>query len=123
MLRTSNDRTTSAEIKASFFISVDKSPTIIQVIPAEEPSEIKVHIEKCPELIYPKEYKVVERGLDKIFYFNSKEIKHMQKEAINAGEGRHFWVEYYPIKKQEDRHKIEVPEDVQENLRNLGYLD
>ncbi len=49
----------------------------------------------------------------------------MGKERRSSENDGHFyfWVEYYPRGQEEDRKTVNLPDDAQETLRNLGYLN
>lgn len=128
VFRIRNDRLEPTKLEGTIFIpsGVGILPTILQIIPAEDNHELIVQIQKKPKLIYPQEYKVIEDE-DKLWFHFSSNDKQIQSEPSfldNVEKYKtYFNVNYYPIKSMKEEQRVEMNRDVQEQLRNLGYLN
>lgn len=126
VLRTKNERTTPMELKADIFLPKSSVPAIIQIVPVEDNSELKVHIQNCPLLKYPPNYDVLSSSNEKFFYFSSEAVKANLIDNIDNLKNQNeffFWVEYYSKGKSDERKVVDISEQTQEALKNLGYLD
>ncbi|MGC9054930.1 MAG: sulfatase, partial [Candidatus Hydrogenedens sp.] len=56
VLRTKNERTTPMDLKADVFLPKSSIPAIIQIMPVEDKSELKIHIQNCWAISYPSSY-------------------------------------------------------------------
>jgi hypothetical protein len=61
--------------------------------------------------------------MGKHFYFVSNEFMGKERRSSENDGHFYFWVEYYPRGQEEDRKTVNLPDDAQETLRNLGYLN
>ncbi len=123
VLRTKNERTTPMELKADVFLPKSSLPAIIQIVPVEDKSELKIHIQNCSLMNYPSEYHVLQSKDERLFYFSSEDMKIQGTNSSDDKKGFSFWVEYYSKGTGDGRKVIDMTEETKETLRNLGYLD
>jgi len=123
VLRTKNERTTAMELKADIFLPKSPTPAIVQIVPVEDRSEIKIHIQKCLLLRYPPNYQVLQSKDEKLFYFSSEDMKGEKVDNSQDNQGFFFWAEYYSKEIEDGRKVVDVSDETQEVLQNLGYLN
>jgi len=121
--RTINDRLSPTELRGSYFLPKSPTPAVLQIIPTDDANELKVSFQGNPSLKYPQEYRVEQTKMGKHFYFVSNEFMGKERRPSESDGHFYFWVEYYPRGQEEDRKTVNLPDDAQETLRNLGYLN
>lgn len=123
VLRTKNERTTPMELKADVFLPKSSLPAIIQIIPVEDKSELKIHIQNCSLMKYPSDYHVLQSKDERLFYFSSEDMKIQGTNSSDDKKEFFFWVEYYSKEMGDGRKVVDMTDETQETLRNLGYLN
>ncbi len=123
VLRTKNERTTNMDLKADVFIPKSDTPAIIQIMPTEEKNELKIHIQNCLSMKYPSDYHALQLKDGKSFYFSSEDVKLRERNQLENKKDFCFWVEYYSKESADKRKLIDMTDETQETLSNLGYLN
>ncbi|HOV32451.1 MAG TPA: sulfatase [Candidatus Hydrogenedens sp.] len=123
VLRTKNERTSPTELKADVFLPRSSTPAVIQIVPVDDTNELKIHIQGGDLLKCPSDYNVMQTRFGKFLCFVSNGIMNNKENLDEKKEDLFFWVEYYPQNEKDKTEPINISDEAQDTLRNLGYLN